>query len=174
MNSELNQSNNSLLLKEFDKRARGIRVMSQGLEWFGIIFEAIMIIGIICSININDEVSNKIVYETGFSYYMLIGGYMAFVINMFIVPVVMLGNGKRTNIYKFLSCSPISKGEIFRSRIKIVCKMMSIRIVIFVGLELAVMLIEHSLNIKGIALAAFIPFITMICGMLYCIPPKKC
>lgn len=51
--------------------------------------------------------------------------------------------------------------------------MMSIRIVIFVGLELAVMLIEHSLNIKGIALAAFIPFITMICGMLYCIPPKK-
>ena len=52
--------------------------------------------------------------------------------------------------------------------------MMSIRIVIFVGLELAVMLIEHSLNIKGIALASFIPFITMICGMLYCIPPKKC
>lgn len=52
--------------------------------------------------------------------------------------------------------------------------MMSIRIVIFVGLELAVMLIEHSLNIKGIALAAFIPFITMICGMLYCIPHKKC
>ena len=95
MNSELNQSNNSLLLKEFDKRARGIRVMSQGFEWFGIIFEAIMIIGIICSININDEVSNKIVYETGFSYYMLIGGYMAFVINMFIVPVVMLGNGKK-------------------------------------------------------------------------------
>ncbi len=174
MNSELNQSNNSLLLKEFDKRARDIRVMSQGFEWFGIIFEAIMIIGIICSININDEVSNKIVYETGFSNYLFLGGYMAFVINMFIVPVVMLGNGKKTNIYKFLSCSPISKGEIFRSRIKIVCKMMSIRIVIFVGLELAVMLIEHSLNIKGIALAAFIPFITMICGMLYCIPPKKC
>ena len=90
MNSELNQSNNSLLLKEFDKRARDIRIMSQGLEWFGIIFEAIMIIGIICSININDEVSNKIVYETGFSNYMLLGGYVAFVINMFIVPVVML------------------------------------------------------------------------------------
>lgn len=174
MNSGLNQSNNSLLLKEFDKRARDIRVMSQVFEWFGVIFEAIMIIGIICSININDEVSNKIVYETGFSYYMLLGGYMLFVINMFIVPVVMLGNGEKTNIYKFLSCSPISKGEIFKSRIKIVCKMMSIRILIFVGLELTVMLIEHSLNIKGIALAAVIPFITMIGGILYCIPPKKC
>lgn len=174
MNSGLNQSNNSLLLKEFDKRARDIRVMSQVFNWFGVIFEAIMIIGIICSININDEVSNKIVYETGFSYYMLLGGYMLFVINMFIVPVVMLGNGEKTNIYKFLSCSPISKGEIFKSRIKIVCKMMSIRILIFVGLELAVMLIEHSLNIKGIALAAVIPFITMIGGILYCIPPKKC
>ena len=174
MNSGLNQSNNSLLLKEFDKRARDIRVMSQVFKWFGIIFEAIMIIGIICSININDEVSNKIVYETGFSYYMLLGGYMLFVINMFIVPVVMLGNGEKTNIYKFLSCSPISKGEIFKSRIKIVCKMMSIRILIFVGLELTVMLIEHSLNIKGIALAAVIPFITMIGGILYCIPPKKC
>lgn len=174
MNSGLNQSNNSLLLKEFDKRARDIRVMSQVFKWFGVIFEAIMIIGIICSININDEVSNKIVYETGFSYYMLLGGYMLFVINMFIVPVVMLGNGEKTNIYKFLSCSPISKGEIFKSRIKIVCKMMSIRILIFVGLELAVMLIEHSLNIKGIALAAVIPFITMIGGILYCIPPKKC
>ncbi len=174
MNRELTQSNNSLLLREFDKRARDIRVMSQAFKWFGIIFEAIMIIGIICSINIDDEVSNKIVYKTGFSYYMLLGGYMAFVINMFIVPVIMLGNGKKTNIYKFLSCSPISKGEIFKSRIKIVCKMMSIRIVIFVGLELAVMLIEHSLNIKGIALATFIPFITMIGGILYCIPPKKC
>lgn len=174
MNSGLNQSNNSLLLKEFDKRARDIRVMSQVFKWFGVIFEAIMIIGIICSININDEVSDKIVYETGFSYYMLLGGYMLFVINMFIVPVVMLGNGEKTNIYKFLSCSPISKGEIFKSRIKIVCKMMSIRILIFVGLELAVMLIEHSLNIKGIALAAVIPFITMIGGILYCIPPKKC
>lgn len=174
MNSGLNQSNNSLLLKEFDKRARDIRVMSQVFKWFGIIFETIMIIGIICSININDEVSNKIVYETGFSYYMLLGGYMLFVINMFIVPVVMLGNGEKTNIYKFLSCSPISKGEIFKSRIKIVCKMMSIRILIFVGLELTVMLIEHSLNIKGIALAAVIPFITMIGGILYCIPPKKC
>ena len=174
MNSGLNQSNNSLLLKEFDKRARDIRVMSQVFKWFGIIFETIMIIGIICSININDEVSNKIVYETGFSYYMLLGGYMTFVINMFIVPVVMLGNGEKTNIYKFLSCSPISKGEIFKSRIKIVCKMMSIRILIFVGLELTVMLIEHSLNIKGIALAAVIPFITMIGGILYCIPPKKC
>lgn len=174
MNSGLNQSNNSLLLKEFDKRARDIRVMSQVFKWFGVIFEAIMIIGIICSININDEVSNKIVYETGFSYYMLLGGYILFVINMFIVPVVMLGNGEKTNIYKFLSCSPISKGEIFKSRIKIVCKMMSIRILIFVGLELAVMLIEHSLNIKGIALAAVIPFITMIGGILYCIPPKKC
>ncbi len=174
MNSGLNQSNNSLLLKEFDKRARNIRVISQVFEWFGVIFEAIMIIGIICSININDEVSNKIVYETGFSYYMLLGGYMLFVINMFIVPVVMLGNGEKTNIYKFLSCSPISKGEIFKSRIKIVCKMMSIRILIFVGLELTVMLIEHSLNIKGIALAAVIPFITMIGGILYCIPPKKC
>ncbi len=174
MNSGLNQSNNSLLLKEFDKRARDIRVMSQVFKWFGVIFEAIMIIGIICSININDEVSNKIVYETGFSYYMLLGGYMLFVINMFIVPVVMLGNGEKTNIYKFLSCSPISKGEIFKSRIKIVCKMMSIRILIFVGLELAVMLLEHSLNIKGIALAAVIPFITMIGGILYCIPPKKC
>ena len=52
--------------------------------------------------------------------------------------------------------------------------MMSIRIVIFVGLELAVMLIEDSLNIKGVALAAFLPFMTMICGMLYCVPPKKC
>lgn len=174
MNSGLNQSNNSLLLKEFDKRARDIRVMSQVFKWFGVIFEAIMIIGIICSININDEVSDKIVYETGFSYYMLLGGYMLFVINMFIVPVVMLGNGEKTNIYKFLSCSPISKGEIFKSRIKIVCKMMSIRILIFVGLELAVMLLEHSLNIKGIALAAVIPFITMIGGILYCIPPKKC
>lgn len=174
MNSGLNQSNNSLLLKEFDKRARNIRVISQVFEWFGVIFEAIMIIGIICSININDEVSNKIVYETGFSYYMLLGGYMLFVINMFIVPVVMLGNGEKTNIYKFLSCSPISKGEIFKSRIKIVCKMMSIRILIFVGLELTVMLIEHSLNIKGIVLAAVIPFITMIGGILYCIPPKKC
>lgn len=174
MNSGLNQSNNSLLLKEFDKRARDIRVMSQVFKWFGVIFEAIMIIGIICSININNEVSNKIVYETGFSYYMLLGGYMLFVINMFIVPVVMLGNGEKTNIYKFLSCSPISKGEIFKSRIKIVCKMMSIRILIFVGLELAVMLLEHSLNIKGIALAAVIPFITMIGGILYCIPPKKC
>lgn len=174
MNSGLNQSNNSLLLKEFDKRARDIRVMSQVFKWFGVIFEAIMIIGIICSININDEVSDKIVYETGFSYYMLLGGYILFVINMFIVPVVMLGNGEKTNIYKFLSCSPISKGEIFKSRIKIVCKMMSIRILIFVGLELAVMLIEHSLNIKGIALAAVIPFITMIGGILYCIPPKKC
>lgn len=174
MNSGLNQSNNSLLLKEFDKRARDIRVISQVFKWFGVIFEAIMIIGIICSININDEVSNKIVYETGFSYYMLLGGYMLFVINMFIVPVVMLGNGEKTNIYKFLSCSPISKGEIFKSRIKIVCKMMSIRILIFVGLELTVMLIEHSLNIKGIALAAVIPFITMIGGILYCIPPKKC
>lgn len=174
MNSGLNQSNNFLLLKEFDKRARNIRVISQVFEWFGVIFEAIMIIGIICSININDEVSNKIVYETGFSYYMLLGGYMLFVINMFIVPVVMLGNGEKTNIYKFLSCSPISKGEIFKSRIKIVCKMMSIRILIFVGLELTVMLIEHSLNIKGIALAAVIPFITMIGGILYCIPPKKC
>lgn len=174
MNSGLNQSNNSLLLKEFDKRARDIRVMSQVFKWFGVIFEAIMIIGIICSININDEVLNKIVYETGFSYYMLLGGYMLFVINMFIVPVVMLGNGEKTNIYKFLSCSPISKGEIFKSRIKIVCKMMSIRILIFVGLELTVMLIEHSLNIKGIALAAVIPFITMIGGILYCIPPKKC
>lgn len=174
MNSELTQGNNSLLLKEFDKRARDIRVMSQVFKWFGIIFEAIMIIGIICSININDEVSNKIVYETDFSYYMLLGGYMVFVINMFIVPVIMLGNGKKTNIYKFLSCSPISKGEIFKSRIKIVCKMMSIRIVIFVGLELAVMLIENSLNIKGIALAAVIPFITMVGGILYCIPPKKC
>lgn len=173
MNSGLNQSNNSLLLKEFDKRARDIRVMSQVFKWFGIIFEAIMIIGIICSININDEVLNKIVYETGFSYYMLLGGYMLFVINMFIVPVVMLGNGEKTNIYKFLSCSPISKGEIFKSRIKIVCKMMSIRILIFVGLELTVMLIEHSLNIKGIALAAVIPFITMIGGILYCIPPKN-
>lgn len=173
MNSGLNQSNNSLLLKEFDKRARDIRVMSQVFKWFGVIFEAIMIIGIICSININDEVSDKIVYETGFSYYMLLGGYMLFVINMFIVPVVMLGNGEKTNIYKFLSCSPISKGEIFKSRIKIVCKMMSIRILIFVGLELAVMLIEHSLNIKGIALAAVIPFITMIGGILYCIPPKN-
>lgn len=173
MNSGLNQSNNSLLLKEFDKRARNIRVISQVFEWFGVIFEAIMIIGIICSININDEVSNKIVYETGFSYYMLLGGYMLFVINMFIVPVVMLGNGEKTNIYKFLSCSPISKGEIFKSRIKIVCKMMSIRILIFVGLELTVMLIEHSLNIKGIALAAVIPFITMIGGILYCIPPKN-
>lgn len=173
MNSGLNQSNNSLLLKEFDKRARDIRVMSQVFKWFGVIFEAIMIIGIICSININDEVSNKIVYETGFSYYMLLGGYMLFVINMFIVPVVMLGNGEKTNIYKFLSCSPISKGEIFKSRIKIVCKMMGIRILIFVGLELTVMLIEHSLNIKGIALAAVIPFITMIGGILYCIPPKK-
>lgn len=152
MNSGLNQSNNSLLLKEFDKRARNIRVISQVFEWFGVIFEAIMIIGIICSININDEVSNKIVYETGFSYYMLLGGYMLFVINMFIVPVVMLGNGEKTNIYKFLSCSPISKGEIFKSRIKIVCKMMGIRILIFVGLELTLMLIEHSLNIKGIAL----------------------
>lgn len=174
MNSGLNQSNNSLLLKEFDKRARNIRVISQVFEWFGVIFEAIMIIGIICSININDEVSNKIVYETGFSYYMLLGGYMLFVINMFIVPVVMLGNGEKTNIYKFLSCSPISKGEIFKSRIKIVCKMMSIRILIFVGLEQTVMLIEHSLNIKGIALAAVVPFITMIGGILYCIPPKKC
>ncbi len=174
MNSGLNQSNNSLLLKEFDKRARDIRVISQVFKWFGVIFEAIMIIGIICSININDEVSNKIVYETGFSYYMLLGGYMLFVINMFIVPVVMLGNGEKTNIYKFLSCSPISKGEIFKSRIKIVCKMMSIRILIFVGLELTVMLIEHSLNIKGIALAAVIPLITMIGGILYCIPPKKC
>lgn len=174
MNSGLNQSNNSLLLKEFDKRARDIRVMSQVFKWFGVIFEAIMIIGIICSININDEVSDKIVYETGFSYYMLLGGYILFVINMFIVPVVMLGNGEKTNIYKFLSCSPISKGEIFKSRIKIVCKMMSIRILIFVGLELTVMLIEHSLNIKGIALAAVIPFITMIGGILYCIPPKKC
>lgn len=174
MNSGLNQSNNSLLLKEFDKRARDIRVMSQVFKWFGVIFEAIMIIGIICSININDEVSDKIVYETGFSYYMLLGGYILFVINMFIVPVVMLGNGEKTNIYKFLSCSPISKGEIFKSRIKIVCKMMSIRILIFVGLELAVMLLEHSLNIKGIALAAVIPFITMIGGILYCIPPKKC
>lgn len=174
MNSGLNQSNNFLLLKEFDKRERNIRVISQVFEWFGVIFEAIMIIGIICSININDEVSNKIVYETGFSYYMLLGGYMLFVINMFIVPVVMLGNGEKTNIYKFLSCSPISKGEIFKSRIKIVCKMMSIRILIFVGLELTVMLIEHSLNIKGIALAAVIPFITMIGGILYCIPPKKC
>lgn len=174
MNSGLNQSNNSLLLKEFDKRARDIRVMSQVFKWFGVIFEAIMIIGIICSININDEVSNKIVYETGFSYYMLLGGYMSFAINMFIVPVVMLGNGEKTNIYKFLSCSPISKGKIFKSRIKIVCKMMSIRILIFVGLELTVMLIEHSLNIKGIALAAVIPFITMIGGILYCIPPKKC
>lgn len=174
MNSGLNQSNNSLLLKKFDKRARDIRVMSQVFKWFGVIFEAIMIIGIICSININDEVSDKIVYETGFSYYMLLGGYMLFVINMFIVPVVMLGNGEKTNIYKFLSCSPISKGEIFKSRIKIVCKMMSIRILIFVGLELAVMLIEHSLNIKGIALAAVIPFITMIGGIIYCIPPKKC
>ncbi len=174
MNSGLNQSNNSLLLKKFDKRARDIRVMSQVFKWFGVIFEAIMIIGIICSININDEVSDKIVYETGFSYYMLLGGYMLFTINMFIVPVVMLGNGEKTNIYKFLSCSPISKGEIFKSRIKIVCKMMSIRILIFVGLELAVMLIEHSLNIKGIALAAVIPFITMIGGILYCIPPKKC
>ncbi len=174
MNSGLNQSNNSLLLKEFDKRARNIRVISQVFEWFGVIFEAIMIIGIICSININDEVSNKIVYETGFSYYMLLGGYMLFVINMFIVPVVMLGNGEKTNIYKFLSCSPISKGEIFKSRIKIVCKMMGIRILIFVGLELTLMLIEHSLNIKGIALAAVVPFITMIGGILYCIPPKKC
>lgn len=172
MNSGLNQSNNSLLLKEFDKRARNIRVISQVFEWFGVIFEAIMIIGIICSININDEVSNKIVYETGFSYYMLLGGYMLFVINMFIVPVVMLGNGEKTNIYKFLSCSPISKGEIFKSRIKIVCKMMGIRILIFVGLELTLMLIEHSLNIKGIALAAVVPFITMIGGILYCIPPK--
>lgn len=174
MNSGLNQSNNSLLLKEFDKRARNIRVISQVFEWFGVIFEAIMIIGIICSININDEVSNKIAYETGFSYYMLLGGYMLFVINMFIVPVVMLGNGEKTNIYKFLSCSPISKGEIFKSRIKIVCKMMGIRILIFVGLELTLMLIEHSLNIKGIALAAVVPFITMIGGILYCIPPKKC
>ena len=52
--------------------------------------------------------------------------------------------------------------------------MMSIRILIFVGLELTVMLIEHSLNIKGIVLAAVIPFITMIGGILYCIPPKKC
>lgn len=51
--------------------------------------------------------------------------------------------------------------------------MMGIRILIFVGLELTLMLIEHSLNIKGIALAAVVPFITMIGGILYCIPPKN-
>lgn len=180
MNSELianktgfKSKTTALWSGEFDKRAKDIRVMSEIYKWFGIIFEGIMIIGVICSINIKAEGSNEIIYETGFSFYMLLGGYMVFVICMFVVPIIMIGNGEKTNIYKFLSCSPVSKGEIFKSRIKIVCKMMSLRIVIFVGLELVVLLYEHSLNVKGIALAAVIPFITMIGGILYCIPPKN-
>ena len=44
--------NSALMIKEFDKKANEIRVMTQVHKWFGIIFEALMSIGAICIINI--------------------------------------------------------------------------------------------------------------------------
>ena len=53
INNEISNENNSyLLIKEFDKKANEIRVMAQVHKWFGIIFEALMIVGAICIINI--------------------------------------------------------------------------------------------------------------------------
>ena len=50
---------------------------------------------------------------------------------------------------------------------------MGVRIVIFVLLELCVLLLTGNFSVKPLLMAAFIPFITMIAGILYCIPYKK-
>ena len=174
INNEISNENNSyLLIKEFDKKANEIRVMAQVHKWFGIIFEALMIVGAICIINIIYE--NQVESGNGIelSSPMILGGYMLFVIEMFIAPFIMIGNGKRTNIYQLLEYAPVKKSEIFKSRIILVCKMMGVRIVIFVLLELCVLLLTGNFSVKPLLMAAFIPFITMIAGILYCIPYKK-
>ena len=165
--------NSALMIKEFDKKANEIRVMTQVHKWFGIIFEALMSIGAICIINIPIEFFEEDTSGIDLSFYMVLGGYMIFMIQMFIAPFVMIGNGKRTNIYNFLSYAPIKKSEIFLSRIKIVCKMMSVRIVIFEALELLVILCTRSFSVKAMALAVCFPFSTMIVGILYCMPHKN-